>query len=288
MIQNVNIGQYETQKAYVHANKQNNIAQNHQSPTFGYYEEERPTHPIKKLALSLVNDAFGLVGVNLVLWKVQSFVNGDILSGKINKHFTKGITDNEKVKTLAEEMKTAKHLDKVKMHIGESGTEGQAFFNHEKNIVVVGKQEASAVFHELGHAIIENNTKFLRKLQRGRNHYSWIALGLYTMIAQREKNPYDDKRPGPITKMKNFLNKNDYVIPLIAFSPELITEFKASQYGLKFLKGKVKDGAIEKSLFNKIKKSYITCFLTYLFIPVSIMLVDALRNSVDKKVRKYN
>ena len=108
------------------------------------------------------------------------------------------------------------------------------------------------------------------------------------MIAQREKNPYDDKRPGPIAKVKNFLNKNDYVIPLIAFSPELITEFKASQYGLKFLKGKVKEGAIEKSLFNKIKKSYITCFSTYLFIPVSIMLVDALRNSVNKQVRKYN
>ena len=117
---------------------------------------------------------------------------------------------------------------------------------------------------------------------------TWLALGLYTLMAQRPKNPYEDKSPGPIAKVKNFLTKNDYVIPLLAFSPELITEFKASQYGLKFLKSKVKDGAIDKALFNKIKKSYITCFSTYLFIPVSIMLVDALRNSVNKKVNKYN
>jgi hypothetical protein len=108
------------------------------------------------------------------------------------------------------------------------------------------------------------------------------------MISQRPKNIYEDKAPGPIAKVKNFLNKNDWAIPLIAFSPELITEAKASQIGIKFLKEKMMEGKLDKSVFKNIKKSYLTCFSTYLFIPVSIMLIDAIRNSANKNVQKHN
>ncbi|MDD3437443.1 MAG: hypothetical protein PHC64_09865 [Candidatus Gastranaerophilales bacterium] len=64
----------------------------------------------------------------------------------------------------------------------------------------------------------------------------------------------------------------------MAFSPELITEAKASLEGIKFLK----KTNISKAALHNIKMSYLTCFATYLFIPVSIMLIDAVRNSANK------
>jgi len=286
MVQSVNLNQYQNPQTY--ASKEHKPKTSAQNPSFGY-EEQSPTHPVKKLALTLANDAFGLVGINLILWKIQDLVNGKILVGKINKHFTKNITNHGQLANLAQEMKNDKYkLDKVEMFIGEAGTEGQAFFEHERNIVVVGKELTSTLFHELGHAVIENKTKIMKTLQRGRNNYTWISLALYTMISQRPKNNYEDKGQGPIAKAKNFLAKNEYIIPLLAFSPELITEARASQIGIKFLAEKVKEGKLEKSILKNIKKSYLTCFSTYLFIPVSIMLIDALRNSVNKKVKNYN
>jgi len=287
---NVNTGQYQNPNTSVQQElKTNSDAKNSTNkPSFGYSEESQ-FDKIKYGLSALTNSPLGLVGVNMLLWKVQSFVNGNILSGKINKHFTKNITNYDQLETLAKEMKNKKHkLDNVDMIIGHPGTEGKAFFEHGTNRIVVGRKETSAVFHEIGHAVIENKTKFLKKLQRGRNNYTWIALGLYTMISQRPKNVYQDKAPTPITKVKNFLNKNDWVIPLIAFSPELITEAKASQIGIKFLKEKVAEGKLDKSVFKNIKKSYLTCFSTYLFIPVSIMLIDAIRNSANKNVQKHN
>ena len=237
--------------------------------TFGYRQEDNTGafQNIKNTLAVLTNDLIGLVGVNAALWYLQGFVNGKILVGKINKHFTKNITekDSKKLVDLAQEMVNEKPNNGLNNLGFVPGKLGEAYYTHRENVVVVGKDNISSLFHEIGHAMIENKTKFLKKLQRSRGNYTALSLILYTLISQRRANNdyYEDKKAGLFTKVKNFISNNDYVIPLLAFSPELITEGMASHYGLKFLRGKVKEKAIAQSLFNNIKKSYITCFSTY-------------------------
>lgn len=265
----------------------------------GYYQEpQSPFQGLKDLAVTLTNDVVGFLGVNAVLLGMQKFVNGNILIGKINKHFTKDITneDNKKLIDVAIQMR-----EKHDLHQGPKrveilpGTNGEAYFTHVGNKVVVGQDQISSLFHEIGHAVEENKTTVLKQLQRFRGHYTELSLALYMLMSMRPKNKdnyyQEDQNQGVGSKIANFVSKSDAVIPLIAFAPELITEAKASQYGLKFLKSKIGDTKInpemiEKSLYNKIKKSYLTCFATYLFIPVSIMLVDAIRNSANKAMQR--
>lgn len=252
---------------------------------FGDREKSQSYHPIRDMALILTNDLVGLAGVNTVLWAMQKFVNEDILINKINQHFTKKIEEPEKLRNLADDMLddkklTEKYLGNKKVNIIDYAGEGQAYFTHKGNNVVVGKDKFSALFHEIGHAVEENNTKFFKTLQRGRGNYTLLSLALYTLLAQRQK--------------KNGESKSDAIIPLLAFAPELITEAKATIEGLKYLDTKTNkpnkpflSKNISLKTFKNIRRSYLTCFATYLFVPISIMLVEALRKSADKAIQRH-
>lgn len=263
-------------------------------PTFGdsYSSNQHGTsifQPIKDLVVSLTDDMVGMVGFNAALWWLQDFVNGKVLVGKINKHYTDKIPHEitSKLPDLAESMKKDKGLEKVV--IDTNGTLGEAFFTHKGNFVSVGKDQYTSLFHELGHAFEENKTVFWKYLQRFRTNpytkkfggnYTLLALGLYALLSQRKKTYTDeDYHPGIKAKIKSFLNKSDAIVPLLAFSPELITEAKASHEGLKFLRKTI---GKESSVYKNIRNSYIACFGTYLFIPVSIMLLDGIRHEANK------
>lgn len=279
MINSVNIQNISNISANNADNKTHaNYKYTNKKVSFGYSDESH-NHPLKDLLVTLTNDLVGFMGVNTALWLLQDFVNGKILVGKINEHFTKKIKNVENLRPMADEMLEKNRLTGA-VNINQN-IPGQAFFTHLKNQVVVGKDKSSALFHEIGHAIEENNTKLFKWLQRGRGNYTILSLALYTLLSQRPK-PKDENQD-----IGSKLSKSDILIPLLAFSPELITEAKASQLGLKFLKQKLKDGAIEKSLYKNIKKSYLTCFSTYLFIPISIILIDALRNSANNVRQRH-
>lgn len=249
-----------------------------------YYQDESVLDKVRNGFLAITSSALGLVGFNAALWFIQEKVNNGLLIGKINKHYTDKIKDDNLLKNMAGEMLEKHGLANTVS--ASLGTDGEAYYTAIGNKIVIGKDKASALFHEIGHAVIENNTKILKKLQNFRGNYTFLALALYALMPQHRTQNYDmygrRKKEGLFEKIKNLITNPTVIVPLAAFSPELITEAKASKIGLKFLKEKVKSGAIEKSLYKNIKKSYLACFSTYLFIPVSIIIMDALQNSVDK------
>lgn len=250
------------------------------NPEFGsYYEENQsPFNKLKHTVTRLTDDVVGLVGFNAALWWLQNTINSKLLVGKINKHFTKGLPDNKLIdlakKMLIEEEKSGKGLNNLDVAI--TNEPGEAYYSHvahedlPANRVRVGKDSISSLFHEIGHAKIENKSFLLKNMQRFRGHYTELSLVLYALLSGNKKE--NGKR-------------HDWIIPLIAFSPELITEGMASKHGLNFLKTKIGKG-IDKATYSKIKKSYITCFGTYLFVPLSIILLDAIRNSAIKERHK--
>lgn len=260
--------------------------------SFGYGGQENSVFDnVKYSFASLTNDIMGLIGFNALLWWVQSKVNGDILIGKINKHYTDKINDNETLGKLAGQMlnKLNKDLPQERHITIEPEAPGEAYYKDITNKVYIGEDKVSALFHELGHAHIENKTTILKSLQRFRGHYTPIALVLYAMMSQNRKNSYNPFEPQEQTfgdKVKNFLSRSSLLVPLLAFSPELITEAAASKKGMDFLKEKVKEGTITKEMRKNIGKSYLACFGTYLFIPVSIILMEVLQHSLEKEVQK--
>lgn len=267
--------------------------QSQQAVSFGYRGESQGIFSsIKDSFLMLTGDALGLVGFNVALAWLQNLVSGKLLVGKINKHFTDKITPEEqgKLRGLAEEMLEQHGLDKgaKKVAIEFNGPKGEAFYTHtgnEKNIkpnsIVVGKNQHSSLFHEIGHAVEENNTTIFKKLQRGRGKYAYISLLLYAMLSGRRQQNDGSYSIG------SSLSKSDVAIPLIAFAPELITEAKASMTGLKFLKEKLKAGKISESLYKNTKHSYLACFGTYLFVPLSIIIMDALSSGANRARERY-
>lgn len=255
-----------------------------------YYQTYNPyysEHPLKDKLFRLTNSVLGTIGFNAALWWLQDFVNGKVLVGKINKHFTNGIKNPEELMPLAFEMRQKEGLNNsVKI---SGGNKGEACFSHIGNEVIVGEDQLSSLFHEIGHAKIENKTEFLKLLQRNRGNYTILSLALYSLMSQKRhqsEDAFGDHKKSLGTKIKNFLSRSTLLVPLLAFSPELITEAKASQYGLKFLKEKVAQGKLDKNIYSKIKKSYATCFGTYLFIPISIILMELLFSGVEKEVQK--
>lgn len=263
------------------------------NPAFGYSGQDNSIFDnIKYGFASITNDLMGLVGFNAILWWLQSKVNGDILIGKINKHYTDKINDNETLGKLAEEMRheVNKGLAPQRHVAFAPEAPGEAYYKDSTNKVYIGEDKVSALFHELGHAKIENKTTVLRALQRFRGHYTPIALAIYALMSQNRKqsyNPYGEAQEQTFgDKVKNFFSRSSLLVPLIAFSPELITEAMASKYGMKFLKEKVKEGKLPEALKKNIGRSYLACFGTYLFIPVSIILMEALQSSLEKEVHK--
>lgn len=208
---------------------------------------------------------------------IQTFVNGEVL-GKLLKHFNLKINDNAKLVELAGKMRQNYGLqDTVKIMYG---LPGEAYFTtHPKQHIVIGKDSHFALFHELGHAVIENKTKFLKELQHERNNYGTISTFLYLLLSLHKKQYYSAKPQSQNSWKDKILRNYDLIIPMLAYSPELITEIGASSYGLKFLKKEAKDGNLTKKILSNIRKCYITAFSTYLFIPMSLILYIA----TDKK-----
>lgn len=289
MINNVKFGNLNSPNSFSVKKTENASPCKNESfgQSFGNYaQDDYESHPMRDLFLTLTGDAVGLVGFNTVLWGIQDFVNGKLLVGKINKHFTSKISkeDDAKIVALADKM-SEKVGSNPKYLFGyeiDKQTKGQAFYTHEGNYVHVSADQKSSLFHEIGHAMEENNTKIFKWLQRGRGHYTILALGLYALMSQNRNNQQENQH-------KSFLSKllsPTVVVPMLAFSPELITEAKASITGVRFLEKNQKKFNISENLIKNVKHSYLTCFGTYLFIPVSIILMEHLQHTAERAMQR--
>ncbi len=166
-----------------------------------------------------------------------------------------------------------------------------AYFTHVNNYIKVTKDTLISLPHEIGHAVEENSTKFLKKLQRSRGKYAALALILYGLGREKPANTKGGQTLWG--KFQNFLYKYNLLVPLIAFSPELITEFAASKIGIDYIKEHIKNLktdtvknaksiAKSKNILKVAKKHYAVAFCTYLSLP----LFAILDNYIFKKATK--
>lgn len=166
------------------------------------------------------------------------------------------------------------NLKKLNLFVEKTGQ--NAHFDYINKAIKVSKNTLLSLPHEIGHAVQENNTTILKKLQRFRGNYSFLALLLYGLGRNKSTDPKEKK--SIFGKAQDILHKYNLLIPLIAFSPELITEFAASKIGTNSLK----KANAPKSLINSARKHYAIAFCTYLALP----LFAVLDNLILKKASK--
>ena len=159
---------------------------------------------LKSSVLAIANLAFSLGGFSVILPAIQTLVNKKIIVNKINKSITKKLNYGDYCSYLLEQAKKmrAEHnmTNKVKIQWGDPG---EAYYTHTDNSVVVGRDEASALFHEIGHADIENNTNVLGQLQRFRGNYAIVAGVLYSLTIN-PKSKENQKKINIFHKLKYF------------------------------------------------------------------------------------
>ncbi|MBQ2871445.1 hypothetical protein IJE86_07080 [bacterium] len=172
-------------------------------------------------------------------------------------------------------------FQKLRLIIENAGQ--NAHFDPVNNEIRVSKNTLISIPHEIGHAVEEHSTKFLRMLQRNRGNYTTLALLLYGL--GRSKSTNKKGKETFISKTQNLIYKYNMLIPLLAFSPELITELAASKIGLNYIKQHIKKLETEsvtettlkslsssKKILKAAKKHYAIAFCTYLTLPVFAIL----------------
>ena len=155
-------------------------------------------------------------------------------------------------------------LKKLNLIIENTGN--NAYFDHVNKQIRVSKNTLLSLPHEIGHAVEEHSTTFFKALQRFRGNYTMLALILYGL--GRNKSTNKKGKETFIGKIQNTLYKYNLLVPLIAFSPELITEVKASKIGIDYLK-QIK---APKNIIKAAKKHYAIAFCTYLALPAFAVL----------------
>lgn len=265
------------------------------NPTDKFVKNNRNTKQISPLqqltysTVALAENLYGTLGFGFGLMYLRQFVNGKLLIGNIYKHYTNKIKDNDLMAKLALKMRKENGLEsKVPIYTGAAG---EAYFSSSGGFqkIVVGNDSFSALFHELGHAIIENKTKILKSFQKNRNLDAYGAITLYMLLEsakytnRTKKSAQNNSLDDIQTKTIDFFIKYSEILPILIYSPELVSELGATGYGLKFLKKEVKEGSIGKNIFKNIRNSYAAAFATYLFIPLSLILMSAVNRATYNK-----
>lgn len=240
-----------------------------------------------------------VLGVGLISREVLALWSNKLFTNYFSKH--PDVDKNELLKIsknmLKDKINETKdsNFKNIKLEIAQAGQD--AYFDHANNRIKITKDTLISMPHEIGHAVQEHGSKFFRMLQRNRGSYTFLALLLYGLGRNKPTNNKGEQTTW--TKFQNILYKYNILVPLLAFSPELITEFKASKIGIDYLKqhvknieDKIKQTKANKSLNQQLtnsknilkaaKKHYAIAFCTYLALPLFAMLDNLIFKEASK------
>lgn len=135
-----------------------------------------------------------------------------------------------------------------------------AFFNSTTNEVVFSRKKgATAAFHEIGHAINYNSSKFWKVMQCLRGPSMLIASSLAIFGAfSKEEVAEEGKELTKAQKAKNFTRKNIGAITTASMLPVVAEEIMASVRGCKWA-----NSNLPKELAKKVRNTNIWGALSY-------------------------
>lgn len=155
-----------------------------------------------------------------------------------------------------------------------------AGFNPATNGVCINFEKmGTSVFHEIGHAINFNSSKFWRGMQKARLPFMLIAMTLPTIALFKRKKAEGEEPKNIFDKATTFIKENVGKLTTLAFVPIVAEELKASARGNKLAKGLLKP-----DLYKRVVKSNRLGAATYIAAAIASGVGAYLANKVRDKI----
>lgn len=127
-------------------------------------------------------------------------------------------------------------LKKQPIYTAKQGANSYYFGGKYNKILTNTNKQSLAVFHEIGHSINENSSKFWKTVAKCQNLsvISPLLVGAIALATPEKKD--GEKTGGVIDSTTSFIKKNAGALTLASFVPMIAEELKASQRGNKMAK----------------------------------------------------
>lgn len=164
---------------------------------------------------------------------------------------------------------------------------GNAAFSSPNNKIYIGEKGAySGVFHEMGHALNHNSSKFFKFLQKARVlTYAGVpvlGIGLFIASLFHKVKPESAEHPKSAwEKTKDFVKNNAGKIALATYIPMLVEEAAASVKGIKIAKNYLNPQQV-----SKLAKNYTKAFGTYALTAALLSGAIGLGNMISEGIKK--
>lgn len=164
----------------------------------------------------------------------------------------------------------------IKNYMSQIKNGQNAFFMPVTNKIVLPKIGCeSAVFHEMGHAMNANLSKFGKYLQKCRP-LTIIADVMFLIALLKTKKEKDEKPKGFVDKTTDFIKNNVGKLSFLAFVPAILEEGLASYKGEKLAKN-----FLSADLMKKVVKTNRIGLFSY----TCVALVTALAARLGVQIR---
>ena len=203
-------------------------------------------------------------------------VSGMKAKGVTIKDYAGTPIKNEKLSILGRVKQTI--LDQ---NIGAAISEGRnAGYSSTANKVMINTEKLGpAGFHEIGHAINFNNSKFWRALQKYRLFAPYVALSIAGVAILKRKKADGEKPTGFFDRTTTFIKNNAGKLAFGAMVPMLAEEVMASVRGNKLAKS-----LLSPELAKKVIKMNGLGALGYVGAAAAVGLAATLGSKVRDKI----
>ncbi len=213
-------------------------------------------------------------------------------TGLSGKGVSLNVVNSQNSAQVAQELITAnkktpfiKRLAKNFAKMFEVGA--NAAFEPKSNRVYIGEKGLySSVFHEIGHAMNYNSSKFMKFMQKARiltpYNVPVLGLGLFAASLFHRVKPESANEPKSLwEKTKDFVKNNAGKITFATFLPMLIEEAAASVKGIKVAKKYLNPAQV-----SKLTKNYLTAFSSYGLTAVALGAAVGLGNMIAQGIQE--
>ena len=192
-------------------------------------------------------------------------------------HFTAGIGTIDKLKE-----KLGKYLQKQMDVVGAIKKGKNAGFNNLTNEVLINTEKLGvAGFHEIGHAINYNNSKFWSTMQKLRKPAMIIPSILTTIALFKRKKAEGEEPKGFFDKTTTFIKEHVGTLATLSMAPIVAEEIKATQRGNALAKK-----LLSPESYKKVVKSNKYGAATYIAAALAVGAGAYIANKVKDAIAK--
>ncbi len=219
-----------------------------------------------------ISDAFeksGLRKNNVELVDVPKQITHEKLYTYFSNEFPKLLRNNPIVKKMV-----------IENGVNAIENGNNAIYARKSGKILVNIEKLGiAFFHEMGHAINYNQSKFWRGAQKARTPLAITGAVLPAVALCKRKKVEGEKPKNPIDRATTFIKNNIGKLTTLTIVPIVAEELKASQRG-----NKMAEKLLSPEAFKTVKNTHKLSAISYISIAILAGLGANVANKVKDKI----